>query len=109
MYVGTLTADEIVYAGSTFIDTNPDYYLINYYQKSNDLQFWSSSVFSYDGMAHNDIAHCVSKDNYNNYGYNYITLTSSNYNFRPAINLKSGTLITGGDGTKTNAYTILTN
>ena len=43
MYVGAITADEIVYAGGKVYENNPNYYLINNYQKTNYKYFWSLS------------------------------------------------------------------
>ena len=104
MYVGTLTADEIVYAGGKVSTNNPDYYLINdyqKYQKSNSLYFWSLSphhFYSDNG----DYAFFV-----NDHGLLSDSLVSGNYDsFRPAVSLKSSVQITGGNGTKANAYTI---
>ena len=99
MYVGTLTADEIVYAGGKAYTSNPDYYLINDYQKSNSLYFWSLSPGSFGSS--NDSAFGVVSDGYVN--DNDVSL---NYSFRPAVSLKSSVQITGGNGTKANAYTI---
>ncbi len=99
MYVGTLTADEIVYAGGKVYTSNPGYYLINDYQKSNKLLFWSFSPY-YFGRSY-DSALCV----YNT-GVISDGRVDGSYSFRPAIQLKSSVLISGGDGTKANAYTI---
>ena len=99
MYVGTLTADEIVYAGGKVFTSNPDYYLINDYQKSNSLWFWSLSPNSFDG----------------NYDYAFYVFSIGVYNanvndsvvsFRPAVTLLSSVQITGGNGTVSNPYTI---
>ena len=99
MYVGTLTADEIVYAGGKAYTTNPDYYLINDYQKANWLFFWSLSPNRFIS--------------YSNYAFGVSASGSvdgsdvrSDDSFRPAVTLLSSTQITGGNGTKANAYTI---
>ncbi len=109
MYVGTLTADEIVYAGGNVDANSYNFYLINDYQKLNSLYFWSLSpymfnvvnnntdytfVMNYDGYfgPWNSKDGCVNKDD--------------NISFRPAVSLKSSVQITGGNGTKANAYTI---
>ena len=99
MYVGTLTADEIVYAGGKVDTSNPDYYLVNDYQKTNSLHFWSLSPSLF--YAHDDGTFLV--------GYGGLLGNSSvhyNNSFRPTVQLKSSVQITGGDGTKANAYTI---
>ena len=100
MYVGTLTADEIVYAGGTAVNSNQDYYLINDYQKSNILYFWSLSP-GYYFRGNYDRAFGV-----DSLGYVDYSSVDNNYSFRPAVSLKSSVQITGGNGTKANAYTI---
>ena len=102
MYVGTLTADEIVYAGGKVNIANPDYYLINDYQKSNGLYFWSLSPFSF--VDSYDSAFFVDSNGY--FDSNWV---NSIISFRPAVSLKSSIQITGGDGTKENPYKILEN
>ena len=99
MYVGTLTADEIIYAGGKVNTNNMDYYLINDYQKTNNLYFWSLSPDEFGG--NHDHAFGV-----RNYGYVYSTFVDYLNSFRPAVTLLSSTQITGGNGTKANAYTI---
>ena len=100
MYVGTLTADEIVYAGGKAFSSNEKYYLINDYQKDEHLFWWSLSpgyffdTFGDSTMGVNDGGRVV---------LNYVYV---DYSFRPAVSLKSGTTISGGDGTKGDAYTI---
>ena len=101
MYVGTLTLDEIVYAGGKVGTNNPDYYLINYYQKSNSLNFWSLSPYGFFGNDDRDLAFVV-----NDFGDVYDGSVDINYAFRPAVTLLSSVQITGGNGTKANAYTI---
>ena len=105
MYVGTLPADEIVYAGGKVYTSNPDYYLINNYQKSNNLYFWSLSLYYYSDYDH---AFNVGRSGavYSNVG----DVGSASYSFRPAVSLKSNTQISSesGDGTKENPYVVLT-
>ena len=101
VYVGTLTADEIVFAGGKFEINNTDYYLINDYQKSQSVGFWSLSPFSFFGSV--DSALSVS-----NYG-SVSGLRDVNFAgglLRPAVYLKLNVQITGGDGTKENPYEI---
>ena len=104
MYVGTLTADEIVYAGGKVGTNNPNYYLINNYQNSNGLFFWSLSPYdfgSFDGNG--DRAFGVDFGGY----LSYVDVDNNGgFSFRPAVSLLSSVQITGGNGTKANAYTI---
>ena len=99
MYVGTLTADEIVYAGGKAFTSNQDYYLINDYQKTNNLYFWSLSPYYFGYL---DFAFGVDSGGY----VDYSNVDSADDSFRPAVSLKSSVQITGGNGTKANAYTI---
>ena len=99
MYVGTLTADEIVYAGGKVFTSNPDYYLINDYQKSNSLWFWSLSPSNFNGNV--DRAFSVNRNGYVDYNDVY-----NDGSFRPTVSLKSSVQITGGNGTKANPYEI---
>ncbi len=100
MYVGTLTADEIVYAGGKGYAVNIGYYLINNYQKTNSLYFWSLSPSDFGG--NDDFAFRV----YYNGSVGNAYLFGSSDSFRPAVSLKSSVQIIGGNGTKANAYTI---
>ena len=99
MYVGTLTSDEIVYAGGKIYTNNSDYYLLNDYQKTNNLNFWSLSPNYFN--SNNDRAFLVNSNGHINNGSTY-----NNYSFRPSIILKSDTKITSGDGTIKNPYVI---
>ena len=102
MYVGALTVDELLYAGiSSKISNNINYnnYLLNTYQKNNSLNFITFSYSSY--FDRDDTIYTQTYDDLIDGNS-----VAASYNFRPAINLKSGIQITGGDGTKNNAYTI---
>ena len=100
MYVGTLTADEIIYAGGKVHTDNLDYYLINDYQKSKSLYFWSLSPNYFNSRR--DYALLV---NYSGY-VGYSDVDNNSNSFRPTITLKSSVITSQGDGTKTNAYKI---
>ena len=99
MYVGTLTADEIVYAGA---DTNyiENYtYLLNEYQKSESLEWWTISP----GIFRGDQEIAFSMTSIGNLEYFY----SNNYHsLRPAIILKSNITITDGVGTIDDPYIV---
>ena len=98
MYVGTLTADEAVYAGGKCCASNKFSYLINEYQRSNGLYFGTLSLFAFFGYRDYQF-------NVNTSGDIYVVY-EENISFRPAIQLKSNIQITGGDGTKENPYEI---
>ena len=125
MYIATLTADEMVYAGAVDMsatEINNDYYLMNYYSSfpleydSSDVTtkcvFWwslSPSDFLVDIIGNttykNSFVFSLSCDGrisndsvYDGWGF---------YNaYRPSIILKSGSDVTSGEGTQTNPYVI---
>ena len=115
MYVGTLTADEISFAGADDGDTeNLAYYLINSYQKSSRLRFWTLAPSEFDSNRSEDLPGMYQS------GSDYVYLldvsglfnvgrVNDDYSFRPAINFKSNTQISSGNGTKANPYKILEN
>lgn len=99
MYVGALTADEIVYAGGKVGANNYSYYLLNDYQRGKSLYFWSLSPFSFGSSG--DFAFCVG--NYGSLSSKYVNNVGS---FRPSVSLASGAVITSGNGTLENPYII---
>lgn len=101
MYVGTLTADELVYAGGKTYTSNNNYYLINNYQKSNNLFFWSLSPCAFKSF---DNAFLVVS--YTNSVDADIVRGNSKSSFRPSINLNNSIQISSGDGTVSDAYKI---
>ena len=100
MYVGTLTADEVIYAGAKYQEDNTTYYLNN----GKSYTWWTLSPHMFtdkkDGEDH--IYHVLSNSNINciacAVGYNSYV--------RPAIILKANTSYLSGDGTKTNPFNI---
>ena len=101
MYVGTLTADEMSFAGATD-STNYTHYLMNSYAKSNRLYWWGLSPSNYGAEDGDDYAFQLSI--YGSLDVNYV---DSDYGYsRPAVSLKSSTIIKTGNGTKSNPYTV---
>ena len=101
MYVGALTADEIVYAGADANwNENYAYYLLNDYQRGKYLYWWALSPYGFDsdyGGAFR-VAYSGSLD------FNYV---NSAYALRPSVSLKSSTLINaGGEGTLAKPYEV---
>ena len=99
MYVGTLTSDEIYYAGALYGSYNPYYYLKTV--KLEQLTLSPNNFYS-ETVESTDVIYIVDK---------YGRIMSSgridySYSFRPAINLKSGIKIITGDGTKENPYVV---
>ena len=98
MYVGTLTADEVVYAGGKLRAYNSDYYLTNNLNKFN-FWSWSPTIFYGD---HDAVAHVTYYGRFIDDG----NITNDKPSFRPAVQLKSNIQISGGNGTKENPYVI---
>ena len=104
MYVGTLTADEMSYAGATDLE-NYTHYLINSYVKKNGLNWWGispSGVYYNDGIIMYTTAFILDSSGslYNQ------TPTDEDTYYRPAVTFKSNIKISSGDGTKENPYEI---
>ena len=108
MYVGTLTADEIIYAGGNAYTSNLYYYLINDYAVSNFLMHWTLSPNYYSSMNSSDSVFCLGSngvlEEYDVTGNG--TLEFSDVSVRPSITLISSVQISSGNGTKSNPYVI---
>ena len=110
MYVGTLTADEIVFAGALVGDDeisnagvkNDNYYLMNPYAKDKHLCWWSFSPYYFVEENGFGNAFNLTEDGnlwrFDDY--------SPGYDSRPAVSLKSGSVITEGVGTLEKPYII---
>ena len=107
MYVGTLTADEISYAGAKVGSYNYSYYIMNNYAKNSYLEWWTlSPSYWYDEDGH-DYVFRVGDDGLLSDDYVvYIDGSATYRSFRPAVSLKSSVEITSGDGTISNPYTV---
>lgn len=100
--IALLTTDELIIAGLSGIPTgsysNDTYLFTGFNADTNDNWYtMSPAAFNKD---HSDVIV---------YGYNsriYGSQVSHSYGIRPAISLKKGTKIAGGDGTQNNPYVI---
>lgn len=97
MYVGTLTADEVTYAGGKVGSGTFSYYLINSLSKTTP--FWSFTPRSFNGTT--DISLVVNSNGSLSYD-----AVSNSLSFRPAITLSNGIRIRRGNGMRSNAYEI---
>jgi len=98
MYVGTLTADEMSFAGATS-STNYNYYLMNTYAKDKYINWCSLSPgYFFEGYGGGYAFYLDSGGTLNS---DYIAFYS-----RPAVSLKSGSVITEGIGTLEKPYII---
>ena len=99
-YIGTITADEVAYAGGMTRTANKLYYLYDNAQSN----YWSlsRSIFGND----TDFAFSVGSDGL--LGSYYVN-DDHPYGTRPTVTLVTGTQIASGDGTIGNPYKILEN
>ena len=96
--VGLLTADEVAYAGADkAYQPNKTYYL---YNSSISSSWWLSSPYGIYGSSL-----CVWYLPFFNGALSDLDV-KNNLAFRPSINLKAELLVGGGDGTKSNPYTV---
>ncbi|MBQ3021201.1 MAG: hypothetical protein IJD92_03150 [Bacilli bacterium] len=102
MYVGTLTADEIVYAGGKMYETVVSNYLINNWQINNSKYFW---LISPDGF--NSAGDTAVDMSYYGVMNNFSVDLSDTIAFRPSVSLTSSvTVAPNGNGDITNPYVI---
>jgi hypothetical protein len=91
--VGLITGDEISYAGGVIWSTNASYYLYTgqYYWSGSPSGFdtWNAAGFTLN-----------SSGNFSHYVVTY------SRGLRPAVSLKSGTTISGGDGSSSDPYIV---
>ena len=105
MYVGTLTADEIAFAGGNEA-TNTNYYIMNTYAQSNELKWWALSPYGWYDEISWGTAFSV---NYAGYLNSSVVSNGHDRVARPAVTLKIGTTLSnvaGQDGTKDHPYVI---
>ena len=95
-YIGTITADEVVYAGGQAGYSNKFYYL---YENAQSY-YWPLSRSGFDNDS--DRAFFVYSD-----GVLFYNVVNDDYGVRPAVTLATGTQIMSGDGTIGNPYKIL--
>ena len=107
MYVGTLTADEISFAGVADV-INYTHYLMNNHEKSSNLVWWGLSPSAYDVRDDRDYAFLLDEHGY--LDYSSVDGYTSGLFSRPSVSLKPNTQISSesGDGTKENPYVVLT-
>ena len=107
IYVGTIDADETVLAGAQVNVSNNNLFIINDYQKNNQVIYHTMSPASYkDGSTQG----FVIKPDGNLFGT--IITKDNNYQLRatrPVVSLKPNTIISGGTGLKTEPYIISMN
>jgi len=104
MYVGTITADEIVYAGGKAYNYNNNFYLLNDNFKNDNFDYYyflSLSPSRFGGAG--DYAFSLYGDGLMN-GHDVVS--GGNYAIRPAVSLASSAVITSGEGTLESPYVI---
>ena len=102
-YIGTLTVDEIVYAGGKAGYSNKFYYLYDNAQS----YYWSLSRSDFVRSLDGDRAFAVdSGGRLNSYDVDLV-YDAYNVGTRPTVTLATGAQIASGDGTISNPYKIL--
>lgn len=96
--VGTLSADEVIYAGGRGSTYNSTYYLNN--NETITGIYWTMSPYSFDKDGY------VSAIAVTAGGRVGVDDVSDSNGVRIVVNLKPNTLITGGNGTKSSPYQI---
>ena len=101
-YIGLLTVDEVVFAGMSGVNNNI-YLILN-----NTSSRFYTMLLSPVGMYSDKISVGMYELDGETNRFRIGNFSDSTYNFslRPSIVLKSKIKITGGDGSKDNAYTI---
>ena len=112
LYVGALTADEVVYSGIVASAISNDNNNNGYYLKTNsNKKWWTMSPAFLSQYGYVTAFDVVSGNRTNNYFIYETELTSSNNSadyryFRPAITLKSTVKYLSGKGTKSDPYIV---
>ena len=104
MYVGTLTAYEITFAGIKYGVANFDNYLMNDNSLFKEYN-WTISLFYFSIYSVTDFWYAYTFASHS-LGYLYESSSSNYYGVHPSINIKSNVEINDGDGTISNPYTI---
>ena len=93
--IGLITADEVVYAGGSWLSNNSSYYL---YTGQN---YWTMSPSYFRATGGDAVVFNVSST-----GRLINTYVNNTIGVRPVVNLKSSVQITGGNGSSRNPYVI---
>ena len=104
MYVGALTADELVYSGFRVNASNSNTnYMINKWQTDTTSRFLTMSLYRFNN--NNDYGIVLAYDG----SITSYAVTNNTRSLRPAINLIPNIETSYGDGTQTNPYVIKNN
>ena len=99
MYVATLTADEVMFAGGITNEGNTNYFLVNSYQQSENINFWTISPYYFYG-GRDYVYYIMNNGKVNTIQVFYL------HSARPSVVLKTGTEYNSGNGTIESPYTI---
>ena len=109
MYVGALTADEVVYAGAKVGALNKYFYLMNESFRNDTFDYYyfytmSPGKFGKNGFTETDFILTLNGSG----GFNNFPVhgDGSSVTFRPTINLKPETQFFSGNGSLSNPYVI---
>jgi len=106
MFVATLTADEMAYAGGKYETPNGSYYLINDFQKSEFFGFYSLSLLYYKGFGENAAEDPFSLRKDGSLDFRNIDSLGDDVNNyggpRPVVSLNSDVIISTNSDSTTN-------
>ena len=104
MYVGTLTADEITYAGAGSKIASDSILNSNYLTSNQMIMTWTLTSLKYDDYGtFGDFSFMFDIGSTNGFMSGFV---NTPFAFRPSINLKSNVEITSGNGTQENPYKV---
>lgn len=93
--VGTLTADEVAYAGGVYAVKNSSYYI------NEGISYWTMTPFRFDSNSNQALMSIVSTD-----GTLGADSVSSSYYVRPVISIVSNAIVKKGNGKYNSPYII---
>ena len=100
--VGLITSDEVMYVGGKKDESNNTYYLYN------NQSFWTETPYTYD----DNIAYMIIVQSNGSISSMYVAWpfrVSVDSGIRPVISLSPNAVISSGDGTQNNPYTVQIN
>ena len=99
--IGLISADEAMYAGGTTSNNNSSPDNTSYYL-SIGISYWTMSPFIFSSSAY--VGNIIADG-----ALGASEVNNAMLGVRPVINLKSSVEISGGDGTSSNPYVVITN
>ena len=106
--VGLITADEIAFAGGKYrTNASNTYYYLNNIRGSvtGSKYWWTMSPYIFQGSASVYVVNGINNNDENG-GLSGNLEVINSYAVRPVISLKPSVMVSGGNGTASNPYTV---